>query len=200
VTRSEALGISNHRNILADVPPPKDGTIRGTSGADRIAGLQIDDVIRASGGGDAVRGGRGDDRIHGGAGNDRLQGGSGNDRLQGNSGNDRLYGQAGHDLLRGGSGADLLDGGRGRNTLVGGTDADVFQFTQTSTTLIRDFEDGIDRIRIQDDVAVRFEDLAITSFGTSRQHTRIAYEDIVIELIGVRRGLLDVGDMDLMMT
>jgi Ca2+-binding RTX toxin-like protein len=100
-------------------------------------------------------------------------------------------------VLYGGTGADLLDGGSGRNTLTGGADADVFVFSQTSTTRIRDFEDGVDRLRIEADLPVRFEDLAIASFGTSDQHTRIVYESIVIELLNVSRALLDASDLEL---
>ena len=197
VSRSEALDVVNYRDILADVPPPADGIVRGTSGADRITGIQVDEVIRAGAGNDAVWGGRGDDQIHGEAGSDLLYGQVGGDKLYGGVGADRLFGGGGNDLLNGGAGADLLDGGTGRNILRGGADADVFRFTQASTTTISDFEDGVDRIRIQDDVAVRFEDLAVTSFGTSGEHTRLVYQSIVIELFNVSRALLDTRDMDL---
>jgi hypothetical protein len=81
--------------------------------------------------------------------------------------------------------------------VTGGTDADVFVFSQASTTRIRDFEDGVDRLRIQDDVTVRFEDLDVTSFGTSGEHTRLVYEKMIIELLNVSRALLDARDMDL---
>lgn len=187
VSRTDALGVVSYRDILADVPPPTDGMVRGTLGDDRITGIQIDEVIRASGGNDIVWGGRGSDRINGEAGDDLLYG---------QVGPDKVYGGSGNDALSGGTGADLLDGGTGRNTLTGGAGADVFQFTQASTTLIGDFEDGVDRLRIRDDVAVRFEDLAVTSFGASGEHTRITHENIVIELLDVRRILLDARDMD----
>jgi hypothetical protein len=179
VSRSEALGVANYRDILADVPPPTDGTVRGTSGGDLIAGIQIDEVIRALGGDDRVWGARGHDQIYG------------------DAGHDQLHGQTGDDVLRGGTSADLLDGGTGRNTLIGGADADVFRFTQASTTRIRDFEDGVDRLRIEDDVALRFADLAISSFGASGEHTRIIYENIVIALLNVSRALLDARHMEL---
>ena len=130
VSRSEALGFSNYRDILADVPPPADGTIRGTASADRITGIQVDEVIRALGGNDTVWGNRG------------------NDKVFGDAGDDRLFGQSGSDTLRGGEGADLLDGGGGKNTFVGGDGADLFRFTRASTNRVHDFEDGIDRITI----------------------------------------------------
>jgi hypothetical protein len=197
VSGNEALGISNYGDILADVPPPTDGTVRGTSADDRITGIQIDEVIRTSGGNDTVWGGRGNDQVYGEAGNDLQYGQVGADQVRGGSGADRLYGGSGDDALKGGTGADLLDGGTGRNTVFGGADVDVFRFTQASTTRIRDFEDGVDRLHIQDGVAVRFEDLAVTSFGASDEHTRLVSEDIVIELLNVSRALLDPGDMDL---
>jgi hypothetical protein len=197
VGRSEALGVVNYRDILADVPPPADGIVRGTSGADRITGIQVDEVIRAGTGHDTVWGGRGNDQIHGEGGGDLLHGQVGADKLVGGTGADGLYGGSGNDALSGGAGADLLGGGSGRNTLTGGAGADVFQFTQASSTLIRDFEDGIDRLHLQDDRAIRFEDLAVTSFGPSGEHTRIAHEDIVVEVLNVSRALLSASDMDL---
>ncbi|MBB1493180.1 hypothetical protein H5395_17100 [Paracoccus sp. MC1854] len=199
VSRGEALGIANYRDIMNDVPPPADGIVRGTSGADRINGIQIDEVIAVGAGNDIVHGGRGDDRINGGADSDWLFGETGDDTLNGEAGADRLYGVIGNDILRGGGGVDLLDGGSGINTLLGGADTDVFQFTQGSAGRIGDFEDGVDQLRIRTGAAVAYEDLVITSFGTSDQHTRITCENIVIELLNVERALIDARDMDLLL-
>ncbi len=105
----------------------------------------------------------------------------------------------GNDLLRGGLGADLLDGGMARDTLWGGADADVFHFAQPSITRIGDFEDGVDRLRIQAVPTVSYEDLAITSFGMSDQHTRITWENIVIELLNLDQALIDAGDINLLL-
>lgn len=190
VSRSEALGVVNYDDIMDHVTPPADGIVRGTAGADRIAGIQIDEVILAGAGNDNVRGGRG---------NDQINGGLGHDWLSGETGADRLFGLTGNDVLRGGGGADLLDGGAGLNTLLGGTEADTFRFVQASTTRINDFQDGADRLRIQTTAAVAFEDLVITRFGTSGQHTRITCENIVIELLNLDRGLIDAADMDLLL-
>lgn len=177
VTRTEALGVSNYRDILLDLPPPADGVVRGTAGADRIRGIQIDEVIRALGGDDVAWAGRGHDQV------------------QGDGGNDLLFGQAGNDTLRGGTGADRLDGGTGRNALVGGSGADVFQFNQASVARIRDFEDGRDRLRIAEDLAPRFEDLGVTTFGASGQHTRLSYGGLVIELLDIGPAVIDAGDV-----
>lgn len=199
VSRGEAVGIANYRDIMDDVPPPADGVVRGTPGGDTINGIQIDEVISAGRGNDTVSGSRGNDQIYGDADDDRLFGQTGNDTLHGGTGADQLYGGVGNDMLRGGAGTDLIDGGAGRNTLFGGADADVFRFTQASTARITDFEDGIDRLRIQNGAAVSYDDLVITSFGTSGQHTRVACENIVIELLNVDRALIDASDMDLLL-
>lgn len=199
VDDDEAVGFDNYHDILADVPPPPDGTVYGTPGADRIAGIQIDQVIRPGTGNDSVYGGRGDDRVFGGAGDDLLAGEAGDDALRGGGGRDRLFGGAGNDRVTGGGDADLLDGGGGQNTLAGGAGADVFQFAEASTGTIRDFEDGADRLRIVGDVAASFDDLTISSFGPGGRHTRIVHEDIVIELRNVSRALIDASDLDLLL-
>lgn len=195
VSEDDAVGFDNWHDILADVPPPPDGTVRGTDAGELIAGIQIDQVIRAAQGDDTVLGGRGDDRVFGGGGSDRLLGEDGRDRLFGGRGSDQLLGGAGDDALRGGGGADLLDGGAGRNSLAGGAGADVFRFTEAATGRVEDFEDGADRLQI---AGASFEDLTISSFGASGQHTRIAWEGRVIELLGVGRALVDAGDFDLL--
>lgn len=198
VDDDDAIGFSNWRDILADVPPPPDGTVLGTAGNDLIAGIQIDEVIRAGWGNDTVWGGRGNDRVFAGNGNDLLVGQEGHDVLHGEAGADRIFGGAGNDVLRGGWGGDLLDGGAGRNTLAGGVGADTFRFTEASTTRIQDFQNGLDRLRILDDTPVSFDDLAISSFGATGQHTRIVHEDRVIELLNVHRSLIDAGDFGLL--
>jgi len=43
--------------------------------------------------------------------------------------------------------------------------ADVFQFLQASTGRVSDFEDGVDRLRIQSGPGLAYEDLVITTFG-----------------------------------
>lgn len=186
----DAVGFGNWDEILADVPPPPDGTVHGTTGNDRIAGIQVDEVIRAAAGSDSVWGGRG---------NDRIMGNRGNDVLMGEHGHDTLLGGPGNDTLRGGAGADLLDAGAGRNALVGGSGADVFRFTEASSSRIVDFQNGVDRLRIVDDAAVSFAHLSISSFGTSGQHTRIIFEDRVIELLDVNEALIDASDFNLLL-
>ena len=199
ISRNDALGVANYDDLMDDVPPPADGIVRGTAGADRITGIQIDEVFIAGAGNDTVRSGRGNDEINGGLGNDVLFGEVGQDTLNGGAGADKLYGALGNDLLRGGTGADFLDGGVGRNTLWGGADADEFQFTRPTTTRIGDFEDGLDQLSIRPPSAVTIEDLVIASFGASGQHTRITCENIVIELLNLDRARIDASDLDLLL-
>jgi Ca2+-binding RTX toxin-like protein len=66
-------------------------------------------------------------RITGGALGDLLQGGSGTDTLYGLAGNDTLYGGDGDDSLIGGDGIDSLIGGDGNDLLEGDLLADTFE-------------------------------------------------------------------------
>jgi len=70
-----------------------------TSGseANRVHGLEGDDVIKGASGRDALFGGLGSDYLHGGSESDTLFGGKGNDHLHGDAGNDFLYGGDGDD-------------------------------------------------------------------------------------------------------
>lgn len=106
-------------------------------------------------GADTIDGSSRADRLLGFAGNDILNGNGGKDRLEGGAGKDRLSGGSGADLLQGGAGADVLRGGAGKDTLDGGRGADHFVFTSLNEAgngfgrdLIRDFEPGIDDIRL----------------------------------------------------
>nr|WP_317849280.1 hypothetical protein [Tateyamaria pelophila] len=61
-----------------------------------------------------------------------------------------MIGGTGGDRLIGGVGDDTLVGGSGHNILVGGDGADVFLFNALSSgeTVIRDFEVGLDDVRL----------------------------------------------------
>ena len=118
-------------------------------------------------GDDTLYGGDGDDTLYGEAGNDTLYGGSGQDLLYGGDGNDILYGSDNFDELYGGSGDDILDAGEGKDQLYGGSGSDIFITRKgdgsdgfTRTSVIHDFEDGIDKIHLDDDLT--FSDLSIT--------------------------------------
>jgi hypothetical protein len=136
ISQSEAVGLSNYRDILADVPPPSDGVVRGTTGNDQITGIQIDEVIRAGAGNDQVRTERGFDQVYGEAGDDRLFGGAGNDSVYA------------------GSGSDVLVGESGRDHLYGGTDSlkDVFVFTARSHSTVGSGHDVIHNFTSRSDL------------------------------------------------
>jgi hypothetical protein len=132
VGTDEAVGFSDYPDLLARVPPPSDGTMRGTEGADQIAGIQVDEVILALAGDDAVWAGRGDDQV------------------QGHGGSDRLYGEVG---------ADTLVGGAGKDRQYGGTDdqGDAFIFTARAQRaagaerdLVFDFMRGVDDLDLRE--------------------------------------------------
>jgi Ca2+-binding RTX toxin-like protein len=148
VSRREAVGIASHDEIIRDIPPPADGTLRGTAGDDDLDGIQVGERIVAGAGDDTVRAGRGDDTVLGGDGNDRLNGGQGFDTLRGGPGRDtllsgptgdrqmpdegtrvradRLFGGADGDRLQGSRGPDRLHGGSGDDLLDGAGGSDRF--------------------------------------------------------------------------
>lgn len=104
-------------------------------------------------------------KIDGTARADWLAGDDGRDRLSGFGGRDHLAGGGGHDILLGGAGADTLDGGSGRDTLTGGSGADHFVLRRGGgADVVRDFEDGIDRILVRSS-ADRFADLTLRQVG-----------------------------------
>ena len=99
--------------------------LKGTGGANLIAGFQGDDILEGLAGNDMLYGGDGVDNLYGGADDDILSGGKHNDNLYGGAGDDRLDGGKGVDTLEGGAGADTLYGGGGVDTLKGGAGVDT---------------------------------------------------------------------------
>ncbi|MBF0111064.1 MAG: M10 family metallopeptidase [Magnetococcales bacterium] len=95
----------------------------GGSGADKLIGNALNNILTGNAGKDELRGNDGNDTLSGGSSADTLYGGGGADILRGGSGNDTLSGNSGADQLTGGSGSDRL---------TGGSDADQFRFTQSS--------------------------------------------------------------------
>ena len=112
--------------------------LTGTQNADRIYGLNGDDVIHAGAGDDLVRGGLGDDSIDGGAGNDLLMGGAGSDTIIGGLGDDIMIGGQGLDSYTGGAGADLvLFELLNNQSALGGNDQDTWtDFKMTEGDMI----------------------------------------------------------------
>ena len=130
----------------------------GGSGADKIVGNGLanvlngkdgDDIIRAGSEADEVSGGQGDDELNGQNGNDRIWGDAGKDILLGKNQNDILRGGGGRDVLKGGNGNDTLFGQNGHDKLIGNQGADRFVFAKDGDKdTIRDFENNIDEIKI----------------------------------------------------
>ncbi len=84
----------------------------GTSGADRLATGNSDDLIRGNGGNDGLNAQGGDDELYGGAGNDTLHAGTGDDKSYGDGGRDIILGDE-----RGAGGRDIIEGGPGSDRL-----------------------------------------------------------------------------------
>ena len=133
---------------------------------------------KALSGDDVFVGSRDDDRLVGYAGDDVMRGDRGDDWLNGSAHrNDELAGGAGNDILTGSSGKDALVGGNGNDALRGGSDRDHFVFDgHDGRDKVWDFEDGVDRIRIEDG-AERYRDLDIRQVGDDVQ---IAFSDTMI--------------------
>jgi serralysin len=97
----------------------------GSTGADRLIGINLGDTLSGGAGNDSIYGQGGDDRILGGDGNDLLSGGTGNDQVWGDWGNDKLYGGDGNDILYGNYLNDTCYGGNGNDVLYGGAQDDT---------------------------------------------------------------------------
>ncbi|MFZ5963284.1 calcium-binding protein [Thalassococcus sp. BH17M4-6] len=144
-------------------------TSYGGDGNDRLGGGDGDDYMDggdgndgggAGPGNDTVMGGAGDDTFNGGYGRDLIDLGDGDDRSGASFANDTMFGGDGNDLLTGGNGNDEIHGdagddtinsGLGEDTVSGGEGADTFIFNALfggGTTVIEDFEDGIDVMRV----------------------------------------------------
>lgn len=172
--------------------------LEGGGGADVLLGDADDDSITGGVGNDRVDGGSGNDVLSGNKGNDVLAGGDDNDTLFGGGGNDKLlggagfddlYGDFGNDVIKGGSGFDVLTGGRGNDILTGGDFGDYFVFRNTDgdsgRDVIRDWEDGSDKIRLEGFVIVDMNDFVANAVHDT------AKGDAVVDLSYIDPGLYD---------
>jgi hypothetical protein len=92
-----------------------------------------------------------------------VPGTSSKDNLIGTSGNDTILGFGGNDKILGGAGNDILSGGKGRNVLIGGAGADLCVLAKKGTAIIRDFENGIDKLGLSK--GLKFKDLDVIKQG-----------------------------------
>lgn len=195
---NDEISGNKYRDIIrADTGDDK---VIGKGGNDRLFGQAGNDNIIGGSGKDKAKAGSGDDRVVGNGGNDKLAGNSGDDILKGGAGNDKLNGGGGNDTLNGGSGDDVLSGGPGDDVIIGGSGddmltggsgADLFVFKNGhGDDVIKDFEDGVDQIRITGG-ASGFGDLSISGSGPDAV---VEFANVSITLVGVSPGDLDASD------
>lgn len=141
-------------------------TILGNGAANRLEGMNGNDLLKGFGARDTLLGGKGKDRIEGGGGKDTLKGGNQRDTLLGGSGNDKLLGGNGADNLKGGNGGDTLLGGKGADKMTGGAGADTFVFDAGRDT-IKDFNTAEDIVQFDSALWTGVYDAAglVTAFG-----------------------------------
>jgi len=140
--------------VIEGVAFPAGAPIWGTSSGEILGAGDFGDTLFGLGGADTIYGGKGYDVLHGGKGRDRLAGGNRRDELHGELG-----------------GGDEMWGGRGR---------DVFVVKEGARRdFIRDWQDGIDRIRVDID-GMRFRDLKIVQRG----------EDALVVFKGAKASLM----------
>jgi Ca2+-binding RTX toxin-like protein len=176
-------------DLISDNP-----TISGSRlfGIEMINALGGSDVIDLSSniftyGSVTINGSDGDDVLWSNDGNDIINGGAGRDNIVGGRGNDVLDGGAGDDVVNGYDGDDTLIGGLGEDILIGGSGKDIFEFTgiedsvKGKADIIKDFEDGIDLIKITNQ---NFADFTFSYDADSTFIGNIA-NDFAIEIDGV---------------
>lgn len=118
-------------------------------GLDIIAQQSEDNFIIISDDSEGV----GDDIVIGGNGKDFISASEGDDILLAGDETDLIDGGDGSDIIIGGGGTDFIIGGKGADLAIGGEGADVFEFSAEDFAdgeidSILDFEEGVDRIRI----------------------------------------------------
>jgi hypothetical protein len=154
-----------------------------TAGSDYVIGNSLDNGIDGLNGFDALDGGAGNDQIFGGRGIDLIAGNSDGDTLVGGASWDVISGGGGNDVITGLGRSEFLDstattfslGGVYDDILYGGNGKDKFDliyqgngyFSQAKAASIKDFEPGVDKIRVGTGVDLRDDlgFLANTEFG-----------------------------------
>lgn len=156
------------QTIYGDDRGSKADVLVGTSGNDKIFGVNMID------------------RLSGGLGDDELWGGYDDDFLYGEGGNDKLFGEQGNDYMEGGEGNDILMGGiddLAADTLIGGNGSDTYFVGYSSDGLVNDIVDdrGIDGAI--DKVMITFQ---ITSYtlGTGIENGELAVGTSATNLTG----------------
>ena len=170
--------------------------LRGNAGHDSLVGGNDDDTLRGGTGSDTLRGNAGNDRLVGGNGNDTLNGGIGHDQLFGQAGDDRLVGDDGDDTLNGGTGRDVLIGGAGsdRFFLIPGVTGDLSEIRFAGHDLIRDYQDGLDRLVLTNGLS--FNDLTINQSGANTRIRETATNQTLAILNGITASNITQHDFE----
>ncbi|MEM9272433.1 MAG: carbohydrate-binding protein [Cyanobacteria bacterium P01_F01_bin.143] len=172
-------------------------TLNGGAGNDQLFGQAGDDSVLGNNGDDTLNGGTGADILNGQGDNDYLVGGDGDDTLNGGTGDDQLFGDAGDDRLISGDGDDTLNGGLGRDLLFGGAGSDRFLLVSGVTgdrDIIRDYEDGIDRLLLTGDLS--FDDLNIVQSNANTQIRETATNQILAVISSIDANNIDQHDFE----
>jgi serralysin len=173
------------RGQLVAIADDIDNVQTGTTGNDRLVGLD---------GNDAILGLAGNDTLIGRNGNDVLDGGGGNDTLRGGNGNDMLFGGVGNDRLMGGNGKDTLDGGPGDDILTGGNGPDLFVFhAGFGHDVITDFKNN-DRIQFDHEL-FQSPEAVLTASQQVGADTVITVGTNTLTLLGVQSSSLQADHL-----
>ncbi|MEL7346936.1 MAG: Ig-like domain-containing protein [Pseudomonadota bacterium] len=134
-----------------------------------------------------------DEKLIGTAFEDLIEGQGGDDRLKGKQGNDVLIGGEGSDRLKGGDGLDTLVDGAGMDRLIGGADADLFVIgLDGDKDVIRDFEVGIDTIRLDGLTAEELANVTVTTLKPGRVEVLHGGDRLIVR---DRDGVLTAEDL-----
>ena len=172
----------------------------GGSGNDTITGNDADNVIIGGAGSDSIVAGLGSDYIDvTGGGNNYVNGGNQGDTILGGAGNDELRAGKGLDSISGGAGNDTLYAGLGTDTMIGGSGSDVFVVRGFDARYpganlrprIEDFEDGIDRIAVQN-VTLAEVETALAGQQAIEGGVQFTITGAIVTVLGV--STLDTGD------
>jgi Ca2+-binding RTX toxin-like protein len=154
--------------------------LRGTPGADTIAGVEGDvaEELIGNGGGDVLIGNGGPDSLsaapipgvrpdagtaterdilRGGPGNDFIFAYAGGDRIAGGTGDDSIDGMAGEDRVGGGEGRDVVDGGKDSDRLSGGPGRDRLEAGKERGEALDEAPDTLDCGASRHDQALEVE-------------------------------------------